>query len=84
MVTSVTPVPGTCEACPQLTVCSRRFDEIERRLSEQGSAWEAIWKELSGVRERLAGLEGRIAGYLVAASLLGTAVAFVAAYVFRK
>ena len=74
----------SCDGCGSLEVCGRRFDAIEKRLDEQDGKWTELWKEISEVGKKLAGLEGRIAGYLVAASLLGTAVAFIAAYVFRK
>lgn len=77
------PMNQTRTACPYADVCAEKFRALSARIDEQDGRWRSIDSGLSTVREKLAGLEGRIAGYLVAASLLGTVVAFIAAYVLR-
>lgn len=71
--------------CRASTDCSRRFDLIESRLAhvereqrDQSDRWEEIRKSVTDLKVGLASLNGRLAGYLVAASLLGTVVAFIA------
>jgi hypothetical protein len=65
--------------------CERRFDDIDRRLDAfekrldgQDERWERVLESVHKVETAVANLNGRIAGYLVAATLLGTVVAFVA------
>lgn len=70
-------------ACPHFD-CERRFGEIERRLETLDDDWRAMNAALNTISVKLARLEGRIAGYLVAASIIGSAVAFLAAYVLRN
>jgi len=78
------PTPGEpCDPCPQVGICEEKFKALDARIDAQAKRWDTVDASLTVVREKLAGLEGRIAGYLVAASLLGTAVAFIAAYVLR-
>lgn len=45
---------------------------------------DTIRDQLADLREQLGEMRGRFAGYLVAASLLSTVVAFLAAYVLRN
>ena len=70
--------------CPHHHDCDRRFSDLERRMETLDGRWSQLHIDVTKVREKLAGLEGRIAGYLVAASLLGVCVAFIAAYVFNR
>ncbi len=52
-------------------------------LEKDDERWGKVWNRLDTLSDKLSNLDGRIAGYLVAATLLGTAVAFIAAYVFK-
>lgn len=74
-------MPMPCEDCPHIDRCSDRFSVIEERIHEVDSRWSGIQSEIGLLREKVGSLEGRIAGYLIAASLVGTAVAFIAAKV---
>lgn len=74
--------PAESAACPH-DACEGRFRDLGRRLELLEDDWRSMGDALSDIREKLAELKGRMAGYLVAASLLGTAVAFLAAYVLR-
>jgi chromosome segregation ATPase len=71
------------DGCPQVDICEQRFKSLEARLDSHDGRWRELNESLTKVREKLSSLEGRLAGYLVAASLLGTVVAFIAAYVLR-
>jgi hypothetical protein len=69
--------------CQHYDECQRRFEELSERILRVDSRWRDISAALVAVEVKLAALEGRMAGYLVAASLLGTVVAFLAAYILR-
>lgn len=65
--------------------CMRRFGDLERRMvsledshKAQAAQWITLSQAVNDVKVALASLNGRLAGYLVAASLLGTVVAFIA------
>lgn len=60
-----------------------RLEGIEADLEGLSARWDQLWEAISGVREKLASLDGRLAGYLVAAALLGTVVAFIAQVVLK-
>jgi hypothetical protein len=73
---------GDCCDHPE---CTRRFDDIDRRLElfekrldAQDERWERLLEAVHEVKTSVANLNGRLAGYLVAATLLGTVVAFIA------
>ena len=59
-----------------------RLAGLERRMEvveeTQGEKWDSLWKAVGEVRESVANLNGRIAGYLLAAGLLGSVVAIIA------
>ena len=71
------------ENCPHFG-CEQRFGDLERRMEMLDSDWRSLRVDLTAIREQLGELRGKIAGYLVAATLLGTAVAFLAAYMLRN
>jgi hypothetical protein len=57
--------------------------DLATHLEKDDERWSKVWARLDVLADRLSNLDGRIAGYLVAATLLGTAVAFIAAYVLK-
>jgi uncharacterized coiled-coil protein SlyX len=72
---------GTCshETCNQrFADFKARLDAQEKRLDDMDDTWEELQRSITELKVGLASLNGRIAGYLVAASLLGTIVAFIA------
>jgi hypothetical protein len=75
---------AACRANPD---CDRRFDEMERRLghieSTHSAKWDAISLSITELKVSVGNLNGRLAGYLLAASLLGVVVAFIAQAVLR-
>jgi hypothetical protein len=77
-------LPLACHANPD---CDRRFDEMERRLGHIETAhsakWDAISLSITELKVSVGNLNGRLAGYLLAASLLGVVVAFIAQAVLK-
>jgi hypothetical protein len=73
-----------CHANPD---CSRRFDEMERRLgkieTDNSAKWDTISLSITELKVSVGNLNGRLAGYLLAASLLGVVVAFIAQAVLK-
>jgi len=76
----------SAEAVCENPVCERRFDELERRITalEDDESLEKIWNAVNEIREKVANLNGRIAGYLIAGGLLGAVVAVLAQLLLAK
>ena len=81
----MSPEVNTCLAHPE---CDRRLRLVEDRLdaieADTTEKWDKISDAIVELKVGLGSLNGRIAGYLVAASLLGVVVAFLAEYVLRR
>jgi hypothetical protein len=72
--------------CANPAVCDRRFAELERRVTalESDEFKREIWNAVNTIRESVANLNGRMAGYLLAGGLLGAVVAILAQFVMAK
>lgn len=72
----------TCENSP---ACDKAFEEIERRLGKlEDESWkEKLTEKLTEVEKAIANLNGRLVGYLAAASVLGASLLFVAQRVLK-
>jgi len=72
-----------------LAACDQRFADIDRRLDViEKAEWrgeiKALSTEMATLRESLANLNGRIAGYLVAGGILGSLLSGLVQYVIKK
>lgn len=55
-------------------------ENLRDHLEKDDERWGKVWNRLDTLSDKLSNLDGRIAGYLVAATLLGVVVAFIASY----
>jgi hypothetical protein len=58
-------------------------EKITKHEDKDDERWSEMWGVMNEMRTKLANLDGRLVGYLVAANLLGIVVAFIAAYVLK-
>lgn len=73
-------LPGGYE---QSGACAERFEALEQRIEHMETSYDKSWDVLQKIAQDTAHLKGRIAGYLLAASMLGSIVAFLAMKVVK-
>lgn len=80
-------MPQHDDSCDMHPTCELRLKAMEQRLGllegdvlDQNDKWAEIGNQITSLKEAVANLNGRLAGYLVAATLLGTIVAFLAQF----
>jgi hypothetical protein len=62
----------------RITTLEREMSETRHRLDKDSSEWQAFLISFGELKAQLAGLNGRVAGYLLAGSLLAAIVAVLA------
>jgi Flp pilus assembly protein TadB len=58
-------------------------ENLRAHVEKDDERWNKVWGRLDSISDKLSNLDGRVGAYLVAATLLGVVVAFIAAYVFK-
>jgi hypothetical protein len=81
----VTPVGAAapCEYRDEHPALRADIEHLREKVEERRAAESELFDLLRVVDQRLSRLEGRIAGYMLAGSLLAGALVFVAGRVFR-
>lgn len=75
-------ITGEHEMCPN-PLCMHRFRELEARVKrlENDDTIKDLMKTLTEIEKELAGLKGKLSGYLFAGGLIGTIVGALVAVV---
>ena len=68
----------------RLTTLEREMGEVRRRHQDDTLAWESFLKDFGALRARVEGLAGRLAGYVLAGSVLAGGLALVAQFIIRR